>query len=102
MPPKHTPPDCSQAETISRHGQTLDRIEQALFRGNGKPSILSQLEVGNEKFNEIDKKLERIQSYGRSIVFAILGLIGTTAWDMFQKHTAETYNFKNKMSEVSK
>lgn len=93
---------CEQKDRIVGIDAKIDRMEQTLYRGNGKPSIMSQLEVGNEKFNEIDKKLDSIMSYGKAIVLAVIGLIGSTLWDMIQKHSADIYYTHNKTTEVAK
>lgn len=94
---------CEQKDNVIEIKESVKKIKQTLFEGNGKPSILAQLEVGNEKFNEIDKKLDEIRSYGKAVVMAVLGLIGSTVWDIVQKHNADTYYpTHNKQVEVSK
>jgi hypothetical protein len=89
---------------------SIGKIKQTLYEGNGKPSILSQLEVGNEKFNEIDKKLDGLDkkfdtlaSYGRAVALSVLGFMGVIFWQMVQKHNADTYyKTDGKITEVRK
>lgn len=90
--------ECSQTDNIAEIKEAVHGIEKTLYKGNGKPPIVSQLEVGNQKFAEIDKKLDSIMAYGRAIVMAVLGLVGATLWDVLQKHNAETYGTKNQVT----
>ena len=85
MAPHNVKQECNQEENISEMKAKICHIDKTLFFGNGKPSLVTQIEV-------MTKKLETIESIGKAIVIAILSLIGTTLWGMVQKYHADTSN----------
>jgi hypothetical protein len=97
-------------DDVTEIKEAVHGIEKTLYKGNGKPPIVSQLEVGNEKFSEIDRKLgsldkkfDTLASYGRAVALAVLGFMGVIFWQMVQKYNADTYyKTSDKLAEVFK
>ena len=78
----HAKLECQQADKI-------DRIEKALFYGNGKPSMTSQIDVINSNLTAMEKKIDGALNIGKTIVLAFLGLIVVDVYQMFKSHTAK-------------
>ena len=54
MAPKHGEQvECSQADKIEKIGRDLGELDKIVFRGNGKPSLVSQMAVIDSKISAL-------------------------------------------------
>jgi hypothetical protein len=81
----HAKLECQQADKI-------ERIEKALFIGNGKPALTTQIEVMNQRFDTIDKKIEGALSIGKAIVLGFATLVIADVYQMYKSHTNAEVN----------
>ena len=82
--------ECNQEKNIEAIWGKVDGFDKAIFKGNGTPSIMSQIAVMGERFSSMEKKLDSIVSLGKAIILALLSVLGATAWDMVRRYHAET------------
>jgi hypothetical protein len=55
VPPREPTPEheCDQAETITAIQRELGDLNKAVFRGNGKPSLIAQMAVVDSKISAL-------------------------------------------------
>lgn len=92
--------ECNQRDKIEETVRKVDKIDQILFLGNGQKPITVQIEVVATNQEAMRKDLESIKSIGKALIIALLTLIGTTVWQLIQKHNFESGT--HKQSEVAK
>ncbi len=79
-----SPHECTQKENI-------EHIIKTLYFGNGKPALTVQIEGMNNKLDSVVKDIDGIKAIAKWALLGLLSLIGLTAWQMFQRHTADMY-----------
>jgi hypothetical protein len=84
--PTHTKTECDK-------GDKIDRIEKALFFGNGKPAITSQLELMNARFDIVEKKIEGALSIGKAIVLGFATLVIADVYQMYKSHVSKEAHY---------
>ena len=83
----HAKTECDQSDNIADMKETICHINKALFFGNGKPPITTQLELMSQRFDTMEKKIDSAMSIGKAIVILFLGLVVADVYQMFKDHT---------------
>lgn len=68
----------------------VDRLEDAIWRGNGKPALVTRMEVCERGLESIDERTRRWEKIAwlmaKTTIGAILALAGHMAWELIAPH----------------
>jgi hypothetical protein len=81
--------ECKQKDVIQEIREKVSHIDKTLYFGNGKPAMTAQMEVMNNNFSAMEKKIDGALNIGKTIVLAFLGLVAVDVYQMFKSHTAK-------------
>lgn len=87
MPPETTLE--SLAESVEEVRATVQRIDESL-RGNGRSGLFTDFALVKSRVHAVEKFQEEIEGTRRWLVFGVLGMFGTLAWNIVEVYMANS------------
>jgi hypothetical protein len=79
----------SLAESLEEIRVAVKRIDESL-RGNGRAGLFTDFALVKSRLHIVEKFQEEIEGTRRWVVFGVLGMFGTLAWNIVEVYMGTT------------